>query len=330
MINESPIVSIIMPVFNVEKYLSKSIESVLKQDYRNFELIIINDGSTDHSLRVATAFQKDSRVKIHNISNQGLSHARNVGVKKAIGKYIYFIDSDDVIETKLLSTAIYFMESKNASMSIFNFKVIGEHDEKLNDLFLMPLSEGIYESSEIIPQYLKGNIQNYAWSYITKAEVFKDNQIMFPEGKNYEDLAIFPHILSKVNKIVIISEKLYNYRRRNGSITSNNYKARTNLKDYVDNLIDNEPWMNQMFNQKYKKELSIYFLNNFLHVYLLSSREYGLEYFPVINLVSNKIKQYFKEYLGSGLTLKRKIIALLIYFNKGKLLYRSLLRINNK
>ena len=106
-------ISIIMPVYNKEKYLKNTIDSILKQEYKNFELIIVDDGSTDKSKYICDEYaSKDSRIKVYHIKNEGVSNARNIGLKYATGDYIQFIDADDTINTNTFSKYIDILNNK--------------------------------------------------------------------------------------------------------------------------------------------------------------------------------------------------------------------------
>lgn len=320
---KQPLVSVIMPVYNVEKYLEESIDSVINQTYKNFELLIIDDGSTDSSLQIAKKYSKDARINIFTIKNVGLSAARNFGIENASGDYLYFVDSDDFVEPTLLDDVINTMIIDDSEMVIFNFNSVDENSSPIKNPFVIPLMDGKYSSEEVMLSYLKGNIQNYAWSYIVKTNVFYQ-YIRFPKGKTYEDLAVFPHVITLINKISILDKPLYNYRKRSNSITQSKNMAKVYLADYTENIINNEKWLYGMFGGIYKKEVTSYLLNHYLHIYLSASKEFGLKYFKVIEICIIHIIKHFKEFRGSNLSIKRKLVAKIIYFGQGRLLYKVL------
>ena len=125
MAEHNNLISVIVPVYNVELYLAECINSILKQSFSNFELLLIDDGSTDHSSLICQEYVlKDSRIKYYKKSNGGLSDARNYGIKKSIGKYITFIDSDDYIDENYLKILFDSLISNNAYISIANYILI--------------------------------------------------------------------------------------------------------------------------------------------------------------------------------------------------------------
>lgn len=317
----NPLVSIIMPVFNVEDYLKESIDSIIGQTYQNFELLIINDGSTDGSLDIAKQYLNDKRIKIFNTSNRGVSYARNVGICAAVGDYLYFSDPDDFLDISLLSIVLNKMILSKSQLALFNFNLVDEQSEKIAGAFKIQIKEGVYSSEKIMKNYLQGDIQNYPWSYIVQRNVIKDNEIYFPVGRVFEDLAIFPHIIFHAATISIISDSLYNYRVRHDSITVADTGSALKLADYATNLINNEKWLHNYYIVNLKKELSVYFINNFLQIYLTSARDKNLKYFDTITLSIEKIKEYFRINNGKGLSKKRWIIVLIIWLGQGKLMY---------
>ncbi len=210
-------VSIIMPVYNVEKYIAKSIESVLKQTYTNFELLIIIDGSPDNSKQIAETFE-DSRITIYEKPNGGLSDARNFGLNKANGDYIYFIDSDDWIEPNLLESTVKFFERDDVNVIIFGYFLDNE------DLNKKLLSAQKIESENI--EFVKGkddfsldenmiNLLGYAWNKIYRTKFLRDHNIIFDKGVSLvEDILFNSKVYKSVDRLIFINDTLYHYINR--------------------------------------------------------------------------------------------------------------------
>lgn len=210
-------VSIIMPVYNVEKYIAKSIESVLKQTYTNFELLIIIDGSPDNSKQIAETFE-DSRITIYEKPNGGLSDARNFGLNKANGDYIYFIDSDDWIEPNLLESTVKFFERDDVNVIIFGYFL---DNENLNKKLL---SAQKIESENI--EFVKGkddfsldenriNLLGYAWNKIYRTKFLRDHNIIFDKGVSLvEDILFNSKVYKSVDRLIFINDTLYHYINR--------------------------------------------------------------------------------------------------------------------
>ncbi|MCT8388493.1 glycosyltransferase family 2 protein [Leuconostoc holzapfelii] len=322
--DQQPTVSIVMPVYNVEKYLDESIRSVLNQTFQDFELLIINDGSTDNSVCIAESYRQDDRVKIFSIPNSGISAARNFGMQHACGEYLYFIDPDDFAATNLLHETVNQMISFNSDMAIFDFNEVNEKSETIQSGMLLQQPSECLATDALIKKYLLGDVPNYAWSYVVKREAFTSNNIIFPEGKVYEDLAMFPHLLFSINHAVLLHQSLYNYRLRSDSLTAAKQISAESLTDYVMNLTENEDWLVNKFGRENPSELGIYFLRHFLQIFLTASKSSGLDYFSVIDIVIDRIKHYFSFYAFQKIAFKQMIVACIIKINLGRALYLAL------
>ena len=215
-----PKVSIVVAVYNVEKYVSKCIESILKQTFTDFELLLVNDGSKDSSLSILKEYAlKDSRIEIIDKRNGGLSDARNTGMRKAQGKYIYFVDGDDFIEETLLEKCVNKLEETDSDMVMFDiYQYYLETGKK--EIIANPFDENKIYSIFDTPELLT-NIKNCAWNKMYKLSLFKDNDIEYPWGYYYEDLGTTYRLLARCKKVAFIHEPLYDYLQdRPGNITS--------------------------------------------------------------------------------------------------------------
>ncbi len=214
-----PKVSIVVAIYNVEKYVSKCIESILKQTFTDFELLLVNDGSKDGSLAILEEYaSKDSRIQIINKPNGGLSDARNAGMKVAQGKYIYFVDGDDFIEETLLEKCVNKLEQTDSDMVMFDiYQYYLETGKK--EIISNPFDENKIYSIEDTPTLIT-NIKNCAWNKMYKLSLFKDNHIEYPWGCYYEDLGTTYRLLARCKKVSFIREPLYDYLQdRPGNIT---------------------------------------------------------------------------------------------------------------
>ena len=214
------LVSIIVPVYNVEKYLSKCIESLINQTYTNIEILLINDGSTDNSKKICEQFkEKDSRIKLINKENGGLSDARNKGLQVAIGKYIAFVDSDDYVEKNYIETLYSLITKFNSEIAIADFRVIKSakkiKESEIKEYSIIPekaIEEMLYSDFYYIS----------ACSKLYKKELFEN--VEFPKGKMFEDVGTTYKLIIKANKIACTNKKIYNYVIRNNSITTSKFK----------------------------------------------------------------------------------------------------------
>ena len=182
------LISAIVPVYNVEKYLYRCVDSILKQTYENFELILIDDGSPDNCSQMCDELsEKDSRIKVIHQENQGLSAARNSGIKIAKGNYLTFIDSDDWISNTMFEDLINLIKEKNADISICNFIVTdGNAIYKKNT----KAEEKLYSKDEFMKIILRVNSNrciHYAWGKLYKKDVIDKNE-HYPVGMLNEDV----------------------------------------------------------------------------------------------------------------------------------------------
>ncbi|MBO5167936.1 MAG: glycosyltransferase family 2 protein [Phascolarctobacterium sp.] len=230
-----PEISVIIPVYNVEDWLPKCLDSVLKQTFCDFEAICINDGSPDNSLKILEQYAKsDARIKIISQKNQGLSMARNNGFLNSTGKYIYFLDSDDEIHYQTLEIVYKLSQMHNARLVCWEFTsndINKFHNRKfdINNLDInvshSPISLGTHKE--------KYSINFNVCTKLYKRELLTG--IEFISGIHFEDVPHTFAILSKYPKTVVVHEQLYFYRRNPNSIT--NQKANPQqIKDYITGL----------------------------------------------------------------------------------------------
>ncbi len=227
-------ISVIVPIYNVEHYLEKCIESIINQRFKNIEIILINDASTDGSLEIINKYSKHPGVVIvNNEVNLGLSESRNKGINIARGKYLSFIDGDDFINEDflyLLHKLIIETDSDICVSSIIHW------DYKYNKKHIVNKIE--YHDSKVIDRQasirdflLRKNIYNYTCNKLYKRELFMENNIFFPKGKRYEDAYTTYKLLYKSNRICFSNNSIYFYVQRDNSIMNQKFSSRE--MDYV-------------------------------------------------------------------------------------------------
>ena len=217
-----PKFSIIIPVYNVEKYIKKCLESVFSQNYKNYEVIVVNDGTKDNSMDIV----KNYPVKIINQKNQGLSVARNSGVEKATGEYILFLDSDDYIEKGLLEK---IDKSLNNEPDIVRFQIREVFkDGKKIEYNEKPFTDKTgQEAFQLITKY---HFVENAWCYAIRREYYLKNKFKFKENTFHEDFGLLPLVIIKAKKVNSIDYIGYNYLQRQGSIMNNGEYTKTQKK----------------------------------------------------------------------------------------------------
>lgn len=216
--NSNKLVSIIVPIYNVEKYLEKCVCSILNQDYNNLEVILVNDGSTDKSLEICERLQKkDNRIKIINQKNLGVSAARNNGFYYSKGDYICFIDSDDIIEIDMVSTLVKLLQENECEVANCNIHIIEKDKTERN--FYTNKNIKIYNSSELKKYFLLGKVSHACWDKMYKREVLE--KVNFVLNSTSEDRYFCWKLYKTINKMVVTSKVGYHYIRKNeNSITS--------------------------------------------------------------------------------------------------------------
>ena len=212
-----PKISVIVPVYNVEKYLKECLESIINQTFKDIEIICINDGSTDNSLDILNQYaEKDNRIKVITQSNQGLSAARNTGIKYANGEYISFIDSDDYIDTSLYETLVKYLP---AEMICFNAQAFGDNfiPEKMQKNLICKIN-GLAKISD--KSIFKTNV--YAWNKLFKTDIIKKYNLEFPNGLYFEDFVFLWDYMLKIKTAYYLknNKAFYYYRQRSTSIMS--------------------------------------------------------------------------------------------------------------
>lgn len=322
-------ISIIIPIYNVEKYLDECLTSVMNQTYKNFEVILVNDGTKDNSIEIVNKFiSKHNNIKLVNKENGGLGSARNVGINHARGKYLIFIDSDDYIEATYIEKLYTEIEKSKSDIVICGINKYYENSKNIEPVNLEVENNKSYSSLEAIKLLFTNKIFCHAWNRIYRKELFINNNILFPEGKLYEDILPAVKLISKSKKISFIKENLYYYRIREGAITSSkNIKAIEDYNYAIDKV--NKYISTSVYEESLKSEKV-----NFNISYTLSSldmlsiytdynkrkfyREYNIRYnknymeYGIIKVLSNKdinkwVKRDYLLFKMGLLPLKNKI-----------------------
>lgn len=203
--------SIIIPVYNVEPYLKECLDSVLNQNYKNLEILVVDDGSTDQSGSICDSYCYDPRVIVFHQPNGGPSVARNTALNHASGEYIFFVDSDDFIQPDMVSKAVASLEENNADIVIFgHIEIYGNGHEEIR----FPNDPGL-STIEIQKRLISDEMENYSCNKAFRSYLWKDRR--FPTGIRFEDLATIPHVAKSAKKIVTLHELLYYYRIHDSS-----------------------------------------------------------------------------------------------------------------
>ena len=282
----TPKISVIVPVYNVENYLPYCIESIIKQTYKNIEIILINDGSTDNSLQLCNKYKKhDRRIKVIDQKNKGLSGARNSGINVATGDYFSFIDSDDFVAQDYLEYLLSMME-QGVNITTCQSKIAHNYNESN----IVISQTGMGDEAISVHDYcvLAFNNVRYlsAWGKLYKRELF--DTIRFPEGILNEDIFIMAELFDQTSKIGMGKEIKYYYVKRKDSITT----ARFNKRKF--DLIE--------ANSHYTSEIIKRYPN-----LIACSKAYEIHArSSLIKQIPYKEKDEYKDYISCTISMARK------------------------
>ena len=204
-------VSIVVPVYNVEDYLARCLDSLVKQSEEDIEIIVVNDGSPDHSQDIIDDYVRRYPEKVRSImkENGGLSDARNAGLRTVETPYVMFVDSDDYVEKDYVKKSLEVLKRDDSDLVVFSY-VQDYLSDNTSEVIPLKLKEGVTSLTED-PSIL-AYTSNAAWNKLYKTSLFKDNGIEFPKGLVYEDLATTPRILSLCKRVSYLNEPLYRYQ----------------------------------------------------------------------------------------------------------------------
>ncbi|MBQ9438201.1 MAG: glycosyltransferase family 2 protein [Lachnospiraceae bacterium] len=269
------LVSVIIPVYNVEPYLAEALDSVLRQTYEDLEVIIIDDGSTDNSGKICDEYAgKDRRVFVTHQENKGLSAARNAGLDLMHGEALVFLDPDDAYHPEFVSAMMEAMFREHSDLVLCKYTV---HKTKIRGTRWkksFPLAkQGIYDRISALQALADGTIGAAVWNKLYRSGLWQD--IRFPEGQNYEDVETAFQVLDVCKKVYVLDRALYLHRKRSGSITNThtwqNFQDRMLAGSHFASFIEaNTP---EVFTMEQLKRIRQQRINGMLSLYLHFSKE---------------------------------------------------------
>lgn len=303
------LVSVVVPIYNVEKYLSYCIETLINQTYSNLEIILVNDGSTDSSGMICEEYKnKDNRVFVIHKENGGLSDARNVGLKYSKGKYILFIDSDDYVKLNMVEKLFDSCKKNQSDIGICYFEKVFDDSIQTNNVESATGDEYIISGRDIISKIYHGDgsqIAFTAWNKMYKRELFTANNIIYPVNRYHEDTFITYQLLFNAKKVSVVTEVLYYYRIRPTSIMTSLLTLKRvidSIDAYVSSIEfffqnNDEELLELALNCYFMKTLRFYFQE--VRTVERKSRKLSIKY--VLKVYKNIWEQYYKYYKESAL-----------------------------
>ena len=246
-------VSVIVPVYNTEKYLKKSIDSLLKQNFEDYEIIVINDLSPDNAEEIIKSYNDKKIVYIKNKTNKGIGYNRNLGIKKAKGEYVCFIDSDDYVKEDFISKMYNYSKENNLDLCVCDYVNVDEDGNKLKEFNLSDFCITNYEENNKI----LCEINLAPWNKLYKKDMLVKNKIEFSETLKYEDLSFVALSIKNSKKIGKINEQLNYYTIHNNSETTTRDKRVFDIFKQLDIV------RNEYKSGKYLDELTVSVLLNY-------------------------------------------------------------------
>lgn len=322
------LISVVIPIYNVEKYVEKCVNSVISQTYKNMEIILVDDGSKDKSGEICDSFEKkDKRIKVIHKKNGGLSDARNAGIEIAKGKYISFIDSDDYVSELFIERLYNLCTQNNADIAECAFIKFEDKSQikKIEDSTVISVKNN---EDVLYDLYRKESyvVTVVVWNKLYKMDLFND--IRFPKGKINEDEFTTYKLFWKCKKIAITSERLYYYRKNNNSIMGkkfnvNRYDCLEAEEERADFLYENK-LMNlySLCVARYLKRIQEYYYKTIM--FIDNSKEYQ-------KMLLQKYRKQYKNTLQYQ-NLETKIKNIFFYTSPKTcyFIYRIRMSIKNK
>lgn len=257
------LISVIVPIYNVEKYLDKCIASIVGQTYQNLEIIMVEDGSTDRCSEICNKWaMKDTRIQVIRKTNGGLSDARNTGLSLATGEYIGFVDGDDYIHPEMYEKLWGIIKEYEADLAICGFDYVDENGNPM-EAEGIELENGLIDKTVALSGIVDKRWNCVVWNKLYRKRLF--HNIKFPYGMVYEDRMIMPWIVKNSSKIVVTTSALYYYVHSANSITRS--KSIAKHLDLVEAY-----YCNLLFYKKYYPDLTQKIANQLVKQYLITRK----------------------------------------------------------
>lgn len=261
-----PLLSVIVPVYNVEKYLKRCLESILVQSWNDYEIILVDDGSTDSSAQICDLYaEKYEMIRVIHKENKGLSDTRNRGIEEASGEYVYFPDSDDWLEPNTFSELSDVIEELTYDIISFNREFVTSEEDKL--ISAKSRIQKLSGKQALLEMLKQSDVTGFANDKIYRKKLFLDNDIEFPVGKYYEDLGTNYKLFLKATKVYVTNQKYYHYLITNpDSITQswNEQKLQDMFGFYRE--IYYSPLVREKFEELEIEILQAFYINGLIHI----------------------------------------------------------------
>lgn len=306
-------ISIIVPVFNCERFIERCIQALLNQTYKNHEIIIVDDGSSDNTYQLCKKYTSYQEIRLFHIRNHGVSYARNYGLKHADGEFIFFVDADDYVKNNYCETLVFKIEEENADLALCGHTIETERETAA----FVPRT-GIFSLEEFMNIFITTEFVNMPWAKVYKREAIN---VLFNENRDMgEDFEFNINYLASCNKIVCIADSLYIYNLANdASLTKDISKMGNTIYNDINAFICNFP-----NNSDLHRLFVLRRIKNYLSMIYINSNDLK-EFILFANEVSNDFE--LKKLLKS---LNVNDVRIWLLFNKHFILLRLIQWIINK
>lgn len=327
----NPLISIVIPVYNVEKYLEKCLKSVLSQNFTDYEIILVNDGSKDNSLKICNSFvQLDDRIKLIDKKNGGLSDARNFGINHSIGKYIIFLDSDDYWREKTALNLVVEKLAKTYDVVLFKYQEYNVDQDKMIQKQTIPFNiDNLNDDKNLIIKKLfeDHNFPGSAWRLVINREFLLANNLYFQKGIKSEDIDWLINVFINLKTITGVDDDFYIYlKNRPGSITNT-----ANYKSFLDLFYSINKWRSilEEIKEPFSHNLLSFLAYEYIITVMIFDRLSNSDKKEAIKYLRNQksILKYTKGYKNNickqlinclGFTLSSNVIRRLYRISKNK------------
>ncbi|MEL0622237.1 glycosyltransferase family A protein [Marinomonas arenicola] len=318
-----PYFSVIVPVYNAEKYIERCLNSVLSQCFIDYEIIIVNDGSTDSSGNIIECFSKKySRIIVVNQKNQGVSVARNQGVKVSKGRFIVFLDSDDWLLNGFLEYSAYQIKSNSLDGLLLNYRVGSGKKITSVSRKLDKISSPVIDGEKYIVYFLKGLISNAPWDKVFSRDLYFFSEDVFPEGISVgEDAVAMTRVGQRAKRIGVSNESFLIYMQDTGGITKNKVtnKVISDIKKSIDIIVDDcgRVFSHELVQYMVFRQIFFYVLNGDLKS--LKNTGLNLMFYKslsVVKLASFKTIKWKMIFILVSLLEKARCFEFFLYFKK--------------
>ena len=311
--NNDFLISVIVPVYNIQDYLERCVRSIMNQTYKNLEILLVDDGSTDGSGELCERLAKeDERIRVFHKENGGSSSARNVGIREAKGDYLGFIDSDDYIEPDMYELLAAAIVKYDAPMAQISRDEMDEQGNRMPDVCVPPKEEMLITPQDMMMELLMHRGDCSYCTRLTHRTLFVERK--FPEGKLNEDFYLLTHMMTDINRLVILPKQCYHVFYRIGS--NSRTKDKNDFSRVFTDIVENADMVMELVKEKYPELIPVAFrfgcfqrLDYLLHIPILQMTKDNVFYKAIVSYLRRNLgKMITNKYL----TKKNKIYLFLL------------------